>query len=142
MRGVAAIVLLAAGAAACGGEAPKPETEATTTVETTVEAIPAPAAGYNAREGRAIFQHYCAPCHGAEGQGDGFNAYSLDPKPRDLTDPAFKAEKSDEDLAETVRIGGGAAGLSTGMPPWGRTLNARQIGNVVAYVRALTPPPE
>jgi mono/diheme cytochrome c family protein len=138
MRRLGAILVLVAAALGCGSEPPKPETEATAAVER----VPAPAAAYDVREGRAIFQHYCAPCHGAEGQGDGFNAYSLDPKPRDLTDPAFKADRSDEDLAETVRIGGGAAGLSTGMPPWGRTLNARQIHNVVAYVRSLAPPEE
>jgi len=36
-----------------------------------------------------------------------------------------------------VRSGGGAVGLSTGMPPWGRTINERQIQNVVEYVRTL-----
>jgi len=131
-------VLLVVAASACGNGAPAPQTEATPAAD----AIPVPATGYSVREGQTLFQHYCAPCHGTEGQGDGFNAYSLDPKPRDLTDAAFKAARSEEDLAGVIRIGGGAAGLSTSMPPWGRTLNARQIRNVVAYVRTLTPPSE
>jgi mono/diheme cytochrome c family protein len=54
-----------------------------------------PAAGYNVREGGVLFRHYCAVCHGGEGHGDGFNAYNLDPKPRDLADPAFQAQRSD-----------------------------------------------
>ncbi len=92
---------------------------------------------YTLRQGRDLFRHYCATCHGDEGRGDGFNAYSLDPKPRDLTDPEFHAERTDEDLLAILRTGGGAVGLSTAMPPWGRTLNDRQIGQLVAFVRML-----
>jgi len=100
-------------------------------------ALPIPALDYNARQGRAVFFHYCAPCHGAEGRGDGFNAYNLDPKPRNLADPAFQQRRADEDLSAVVRSGGGVAGLSTGMPPWGRTLNERQIHDVVRFLRTL-----
>ena len=32
-------------------------------------------------EGKRLFAHYCATCHGERGQGDGQNAYNLDPKP-------------------------------------------------------------
>ena len=99
--------------------------------------LPVPALGYNAREGRALYRHYCLTCHGEEGHGDGFNAYNLDAKPRDLADPAFQAKRSDDDLAAIIRSGGGVAGMSTGMPPWGRTLGERQIRNIVDYLRAL-----
>jgi len=100
-------------------------------------ALPIPALGYNAREGAAVYRHYCSTCHGEEGHGDGFNAYNLDPKPRDLADAAFQAKRSDEDLVAVIRSGGGAAGLSTGMPPWGRTLNERKVRNVVDFLRTL-----
>ena len=103
--------------------------------------LPQPDAGYNVREGRALFLHYCSTCHGTEGHGDGLNAYNLDPKPRDLADPAFQAERPDADLATVVRTGGGAAGLSTGMPPWGRTLSERQIRNLVVFLRTLARTP-
>lgn len=99
--------------------------------------MPVPEMGYNAREGRALFRHYCLTCHGEEGHGDGLNAYNLDPKPRDLADPAFLSQRSDEDLAVIIRSGGGVAGLSTGMPPWGRTLSEREIQNLVTYLRTL-----
>jgi mono/diheme cytochrome c family protein len=101
-----------------------------------------PDVGYNVREGRALFQHYCSTCHGAEGHGDGFNAYNLDPKPRDLGAPDFQAKRSDEDLAAAIRSGGGASGLSAAMPPWGRSLGERQSRNLVLYLRTLSPEPQ
>ena len=85
--------------------------------------LPTPDLGYNAREAQALYRHYCLNCHGGEGQGDGFNAYNLDPRPRSLADSAFQAQHYDADLLTAIRSGGGAVGLSTGMPPWGRTLN-------------------
>ena len=100
-------------------------------------ATPLPAFGYRAREGRRLFAHYCAPCHGAEGRGDGFNAYNLDPGPRDLAEPGFQDTRTDEDLEAVIVSGGRAAGLSTGMPRWGRTLNEREVANLVVYVRLL-----
>ncbi|MBI3450095.1 MAG: c-type cytochrome [Acidobacteria bacterium] len=99
--------------------------------------MPVPPLPYGAREGQALFHHYCATCHGDEGQGDGLNAYNLDPKPRDLSDPAFQRKRSDDDLAGVIRSGGGVAGLSTGMPPWGRTLGERRIRNIVTFLRTL-----
>jgi len=101
--------------------------------------MPVPDQDYNAREGRALFQHYCATCHGNEGHGDGLNAFNLDPKPRDLADAAFQEKRTDEDLAAVIRSGGGVAGLSTGMPPWGRTLGERKIRNIVLSIRTLKP---
>jgi mono/diheme cytochrome c family protein len=95
------------------------------------------APGYEVRLGRDVFVHYCATCHGDAGAGDGFNAYNLDPRPRDLSDPAFQKKKSDADLADTIRRGGAGVGLSSLMPPWGRTLSERQVGEVVLYVRSL-----
>ena len=110
--------------------------------EAVAAVLPVPDLGYNAREGRALYRHYCLTCHGEEGHGDGFNAYNLDPKPRDLADPAFQAKSTDDDLLAVIRSGGGVAGLSTGMPPWGRTLDERSIRNLVDYLRTLRRPVE
>ncbi|MGE5177757.1 MAG: c-type cytochrome [Bacteroidota bacterium] len=104
-------------------------------------ALPSPDLGYNAREGRALYRHYCLNCHGEAGKGDGFNAYNLDPKPRSLADSSFQAQRSDSDFVVAIRSGGAAVGLSNGMPPWGRTLPERQIQNVVAYLRTLPSAP-
>ncbi len=109
----------------------------TATADTTAAPVlPEPDLGYNAREGRALYRHYCLNCHGETGAGDGFNAYNLDPHPRALADSTFLASHTDEALASAIRLGGGAVGLSTGMPPWGRTLNERNISNLVEYLRS------
>lgn len=143
--GVLEITAVVAG---CRGRAPAhattsaaaADTGAGSPMDTSIYAarvLPVPELDYNAREGQTVYKHFCATCHGDAGGGDGFNAYNLDPRPRPLADSTFQAQHTDADLAAAIRSGGGAIGLSTGMPPWGRTLNARQIENVVRYVRTL-----
>ncbi len=109
------------------------------------KAVPkAPAApaepSYELRLGHDVYRHYCQTCHGETGAGDGFNAFNLDPHPRDLGDPAFP-KKPDADLADAIRRGGSGVGLSPLMPPWGRTLSAQQVAEVVLYIRSLKRPP-
>jgi mono/diheme cytochrome c family protein len=96
-----------------------------------------PQPSYELRLGKAVFSHYCQTCHGETGAGDGFNAFNLDPRPKDLSDPALQKKKSDADLADAIRRGGLGVGLSPLMPPYGHTLSARQIEVVVLYLRAL-----
>ena len=43
---------------------------------------------YVESQGRHLFLHYCATCHGDEGRGDGQNASNLNPAPADLTTSA------------------------------------------------------
>lgn len=100
-------------------------------------AASSPNGSYELRLGKDLFRHYCQACHGETGAGDGFNAYNLDPRPRDLSEPAFQKRKSDADLADAVRRGGAGVGLSPLMPPWAHTLSSRQIDEVVLYLRAL-----
>jgi len=105
------------------------------------EAVPRAAApagpSYEMRLGREVYRHYCQTCHGETGAGDGFNAFNLDPHPRDLSDPGFQKKRSDAELADAIRRGGSGVGLSPLMPPWGRTLSAQQIDQVVLYVRSM-----
>jgi mono/diheme cytochrome c family protein len=92
---------------------------------------------YEVQIGQQVYQTYCVGCHGDAGQGDGFNSFNLDPHPRDLSDPAFQKSKSNADLADAIRRGGTGVGLSSLMPPWGHTLDARHVDAVVLYVRSL-----
>jgi len=94
-----------------------------------------PQLAYELRLGRAVYKHYCMTCHGDAGAGDGFNAFNLDPRPKDLSDPALQKAKSDADLMDAVRRGGAGVGLSPLMPPWGKTLTPVKIEQVVAYIR-------
>ena len=97
-------------------------------------APPRPSA-YELAIGKEVYTHYCLGCHGETGAGDGFNAFNLDPHPRDLGDPAFQKTKSNAELADAIRRGGAGVGLTALMPPWGHTLDARRINAVVLYIR-------
>ncbi len=128
--GAAQPAATAAGAAAPGG------------VAATAPSAPPPVPlSYEQRLGRDVYQRYCQVCHGETGGGDGFNAFNLDPHPRDFSDPEFQKKKSDADLADAVRRGGAGVGLTSLMPPWGRTLSSRQIDSVVLYLRTLRKTP-
>jgi mono/diheme cytochrome c family protein len=96
---------------------------------------------YEVRIGREVYQHYCQTCHGDSGAGDGFNAFNLDPHPRDLSDPDFQKKKTDDDLRDAIRRGGAGVGLSSLMPPWGHTLSDRQIDGLILYMRSFRRPP-
>jgi mono/diheme cytochrome c family protein len=122
---IAALLLFAA--TACARRSPQTPRVAQT------KAMPS----YELRLGRATYQHYCQTCHGETGAGDGFNAFNLDPHPRDLSDPAFQKKKTDADLADTIQRGGAGVGLSPLMPPWGKTLSNPQIGQTILYIRTL-----
>ena len=91
---------------------------------------------YEVRVGREVYQHYCQTCHGDNGAGDGFNAFNLDPRPRDFSDLVFQ-KKTDADIRDAIRRGGAGVGLSPLMPPWGRTLSERQINDVILYLHTL-----
>jgi len=92
---------------------------------------------YELQLGKEVYQTYCIGCHGSTGAGDGFNAFNLDPRPRDLSDPALQKSKSNVDLADAIRRGGAGVGLTSLMPPWGHTIDERHINAVVLYIRSL-----
>lgn len=89
-------------------------------------------------KGKKIFSKYCSVCHGIEGKGDGFNAYNLNPKPRNFTDSSFVAKLDTALLIETITNGGKAVGLSPKMPPWGKTLTNNDIKYVTNYIISIT----
>jgi mono/diheme cytochrome c family protein len=98
---------------------------------------PRRANAYELQLGKEVYQQYCVGCHGLTGAGDGFNAFNLDPRPRDLADPALQKSKSNADLADAIRRGGAGVGLTSLMPPWGHTIDERHINAVVLYIRSL-----
>jgi mono/diheme cytochrome c family protein len=91
--------------------------------------------------GKQIFMQTCTPCHGQEGKGDGPAAATLDPKPRNLTDPTYMSSLSDRYIFELISRGGVAMGKSPQMPAQADML-AQDIGNVVAYVKTLSASPK
>lgn len=82
--------------------------------------------------GRGLFQRTCSGCHGRDGRGA--MRPGLSRPPRDLTNPAFQAKMTDEQLRQSIRIGKGQ------MPAFGGLLGEEEIRNLIAYIRSLAPP--
>jgi mono/diheme cytochrome c family protein len=93
---------------------------------------------YEQRQGKHLYAKYCAVCHGDDGKGSGFNAYNLDPKPRDFTDAKYMDGLADERIFQTISGGGRSVNRSSSMPSWGGRMDKQEIKFVMAYVRTFT----
>lgn len=89
---------------------------------------------YVESQGKDLFLHYCATCHGDEAKGDGQNASNLSPAPPDLTANTRDAAL----LRKVIAEGTASAGRSPLSPPWGRSLSPQEIDYLVAYCQSLT----
>ncbi len=69
-------------------------------------------------EAKKLFSTVCATCHGGDGTGNGPAAESLNPKPRNYTDPAWQASITDDQIKQVILEGGQAVGKSPLMPAW------------------------
>lgn len=92
---------------------------------------------YEQQQGKLLYTKYCSVCHGEQGKGDGFNAYNLDPKPRDFTDPRAMAGIDDATLLATIIEGGKGVNKSPLMPAWGGRMNKLETEYVIEYVKAV-----
>jgi mono/diheme cytochrome c family protein len=92
-------------------------------------------------QGDALYQMYCAACHGARGAGDGPAGMALDPRPASHADGSYMNNLSNEHLFTVIKEGGPAVGKSPLMAPWGGSLSDEQVWDVVAFVRTLADPP-
>ena len=90
---------------------------------------------YEQQQGKILYTKFCSVCHGEQGKGDGFNAYNLDPKPRDFTDPRAMAGIDDATLLATITEGGKGVNKSPLMPAWGGRMNKMEIEYVIEYVK-------
>lgn len=101
-----------------------------------------PAAGWAADKPLThVEQNYlflCAQCHGVEGDGKGPNASKrLEVVPADLTDGAYMAKFTDDQIFRTITHGGPVNNLSSLMPPWGNRLSREERWELVHYIRTL-----
>jgi mono/diheme cytochrome c family protein len=128
---VLAAVTLASLVAACGPVEAPVAAGAKRSIAETLKS------GLTRREanGKVLYERYCLVCHGATAAGDGFNAATLTPRPTDLLQQL--RSESDDHVAETIRIGSKARGHSPLCPPWGLTLDASRIEEIVLYVKTI-----
>jgi len=84
-------------------------------------------------KGGALFHRYCTLCHGVKGDGRGLQSEGLDPKPRDLTDPAWRRSTSPRHVFFAIREGV----HGTAMPGW-KSLSEEDAWELTAYVLSLS----
>lgn len=84
-----------------------------------------------------LYLRHCAPCHGAKGAGDGYNARFLPVRPTAHSDKAYMSRRPDDALFDAIYAGGYIMNRSNRMPPFGQTLPREQIWSLVRYLRVL-----
>jgi nitric oxide reductase subunit C len=87
--------------------------------------------------GRAEYLRHCAACHGADGDGRGFNAAFLGEAPTPHTDAGYMSERPDDSLYDAVAVGGRIMGRSAAMPMYGESLAPELLDTLVSYMREL-----
>ena len=110
MRNLTLLAILAL-AAGCGKQSSSPQAQPSTGTTTEVASAVSPNA-----EAQTTFKTICATCHGEGGLGNGPAAGSLNPKPRNYTDKTWQASVTDEQIKQTILMGGAAVGKSPAMP--------------------------
>jgi len=98
------------------GKKEQPQKAEATEVESEPPAAVAPAQ-LAVGDARQLFQSKCTVCHGSVGLGDGPGAAALTPKPRAFADAAWQNSVTDEQIGNTIIMGGAAVGKSPIMPP-------------------------
>lgn len=101
--------------------------------------LPSGASRANAADTSApgLYARFCAPCHGANGDGDGSNARFLPVRPTAHRDARYMSTRSDDALFDAIAAGGYILNRSNRMPAFGRTLERAQIRALVRYLRTL-----
>lgn len=91
--------------------------------------------------GKALYDKWCAECHGSTGAGDGSAAAYMLPRPRDFTRGVYQIRTTasgelptDADITRIIEEGmPGSA-----MPAWKTVLDAKQTTEVVAYLKSMS----
>jgi mono/diheme cytochrome c family protein len=125
------LLLLALGLALRGSVEPIYAQEPSPTYDPTQ--VPVPAGPPAALFGASSYQQNCAPCHGAQGMGDGPTAADLPGPATAFADPAAIWELSPSQLFHTTKFGR----IQNLMPPWGNELTDEEIWQTVAYAWSL-----
>ncbi|PYR92434.1 MAG: hypothetical protein DMF84_13060 [Acidobacteria bacterium] len=91
--------------------------------------------------GRVIYLEYCAQCHGEKGDGEGYAASHLHPRPRNFTTGKFKirttpngALPTHEDLVRIIRRGM----PYTSMPAW-PDLSDQEVSALANFITTFSP---
>ena len=84
-----------------------------------------------------LYVKHCVPCHGINGDADGYNARFLPTVPTTHSDSAYMSTRPDDTLFDGIYSGGYILNKSHRMPPWGATLERDEIWGLVRHIRQL-----
>jgi mono/diheme cytochrome c family protein len=84
------------------------------------------------QDGRQLFLHYCALCHGERGDGQGARLSAFPTPPRDFTNAAWRQSTSAARVFHAIRDGR----PGTAMPGW-RMLGDDALVSLTAHVLSL-----
>jgi mono/diheme cytochrome c family protein len=91
--------------------------------------------------GRTLYLKYCSQCHGEKGDGEGYAALHLRPRPRNFTTGKFKirttpngALPTHEDLVNVIRRGM----PYTSMPAW-PNFTDQQLSDLAGFITTFSP---
>jgi mono/diheme cytochrome c family protein len=91
--------------------------------------------------GKALYLRYCSQCHGEKGDGEGYAAQHLRPRPRNFTTGKFKirttpngALPTHQDLVNVIRRGM----PYTSMPAW-PDFTDQQVSDLADFVTSFSP---
>ena len=87
-------------------------------------------------DGQKNYQTFCQPCHGVQGKADGINASRLTVPPKNLIQSELILHHS-ANVDELLVKGSVGTGRKGAMPPFGKTLKAYEIFDIVDYIRIL-----
>jgi mono/diheme cytochrome c family protein len=97
--------------------------------------------GQDLARGKAVYEKWCAGCHGDDGSGNGEAAAFMLPRPRDFTRAVYQVRSTATgelptaaDLMRVVEEGM----PGTAMPGWRTRLSAQDRGDVIAYIKSFS----
>jgi mono/diheme cytochrome c family protein len=87
------------------------------------------------RPASQLYRRYCVSCHGIDGRAK--TSKGKFSHARDLADPTWQAEVSDERIFNSIMNGRNVRG---NMPPFSDKLNEKEVNSMVDFVRRLKGP--
>lgn len=90
--------------------------------------------GPETRDGKLMYEAWCARCHGEDGKGPAEGIILETPVP-DFSDCSFTSREPRKDWQAVIMHGGPARGLSMTMPSWGEALSQEQADAIISHIK-------
>ncbi|MEX1138450.1 MAG: c-type cytochrome [Bacteroidota bacterium] len=90
--------------------------------------------GLDTRDGKLMYEAWCARCHGDDGKGPAEGIVLETPVPN-FSDCSFTSREPRKDWQAVIMHGGPARGLSMTMPSWGEALSLEQADAIIGHIK-------